>query len=256
MVIQFEKMNGAGNDFIMIDNQQGTIRLVPEWIRKLCDRRRGIGADGLILIEPENGADFRMRYYNSDGGEAEMCGNGARCAALFAKKLGLGRQDDDRVSLRFAAQPGLFDAKVESNRVSIRMTDATLFEQSVSLPVAGGTEIVHVINTGVPHAVVVESDVDSMSDREIVERGRLIRSHTRFAPQGANANFVSLRNDCTVTIRTYERGVEGETLACGTGAVAGALVAAHLHALHSPVSLITRGGEELKVSFTLEPNGA
>jgi diaminopimelate epimerase len=256
VIIHFEKMNGAGNDFIMIDNLRGEIGLTAERIRQLCDRRRGIGADGVILIESELDADFRMRYYNRDGGEAEMCGNGARCVVLFASRLGLGEREHGRVHLRFVAQPGRIEARVEEGRIALGMTDATSFEKSVSLPVARGAEIVHVINTGVPHAVVVEDDVETMSDGDVIDRGRAIRSHSRFDPDGANANFVSIHGDRAVRIRTYERGVEGETLACGTGAVAGAVVIAHLTGATSPLTMITQGGDELTVSFALNPTGA
>lgn len=256
MRIEFEKMNGAGNDFVMIDNLGGDIHLSASHIRRLCDRRRGIGADGVILLEEDSGADYRMRYYNSDGGEVEMCGNGARCAALFAVSLGLGRSQEGRTVLRFTAEPGLMEAAVDGPRVAIGMTDATAFEKDISLPVAQGSEIVHVINTGVPHVVVVEPHASTMSDREVFERGRAIRYHARFAPAGANANFVTVGDDGAVAIRTYERGVEEETLACGTGAVASAVVTAHLNELPSPVRLTTHGGEELTVSFDLEPAGA
>ncbi len=256
MRIEFEKMNGAGNDFILIDNRKGDIRLSPERIRALCDRRRGIGADGVILVESEGGVDFRMRYYNSDGGEAEMCGNGARCAARFAGSLGLGRRHEGGITLGFAAMPGTMEAQVEGSQVAVRMTDATHFEKSISLAVADRTEIVHFINTGVPHVVIEAASVDAIPDDEILERGRAIRYHARFAPDGTNVSFVSVSDDGAVGIRTYERGVEGETLACGTGAVAGALVAAHLTGRRSPVTMITHGGDELMGTFVLEPAGA
>jgi diaminopimelate epimerase len=256
MRIEFKKMNGAGNDFILIDNRQEDIALSDRGIRDLCDRRRGIGADGLILLESKDEADFRMRYYNSDGGEAEMCGNGARCVARFAAELGLGRHHEGKAVLRFATVPGIMEATVEGKMVAIRMTDATSFEKSVSLPVAQRTEIVHLIYTGVPHVVIEETDVDTIADGEILARGRAVRSHKRFTPDGTNVNFVSILDDGVVKIRTYERGVEGETLACGTGAVAGAVVAAHLTGGRSPVTMITHGGEELAVSFVPEPSGA
>jgi len=256
MRIEFEKMNGAGNDFIMIDNRDGLIQLAHTHIRQLCDRRRGIGADGVILLEPEPQADFRMRYYNRDGGEAEMCGNGARCVARFAASLGLGGRKDGKVVLRFATTPGLMGATVDEGHVTIEMTNATSFEKSVSLVVADRSEIVHVINTGVPHVVIETPDVNTIADDEILERGRRIRYHERFEPQGTNVNFVSVSPERAVEIRTYERGVEGETFACGTGAVAGAVVTAQLATTSSPVKMITRGGEELTVSFVVEPGGA
>lgn len=252
----FAKMNGAGNDFILIDNRKKNIRLGEEAVRFLCGRRRGIGADGLILLEPGGDVDFRMRYYNSDGREAEMCGNGARCVALFAGRLGLGNKADGETHLRFVARPGSMEATVRGDSVAVRMTDVTGYEEKVSILVAHREEIVHVINSGVPHAVVIESDISKLSNDAIVERGRAIRNHSRFSPGGANANFASVRPDGTVDVRTYERGVEAETLSCGTGSIATAVVAHHLGLSRSPVTLHTHGGESLVVSFTETKNGA
>ena len=159
MQLPFVKMNGAGNDFIVIDNRSGEIALSGAQIEALCDRRRGIGADGLLAIESAPGVDFRMRYYNRDGGEAEMCGNGARCIAWFAGELGLGSSDGGVRVLSFATIPGVVEARVDGSTVTVRMTDATSFEKSVSLVVAGREEIVHVMDTGVPHAIIEDPDV-------------------------------------------------------------------------------------------------
>ena len=256
MKMAFRKMNGAGNDFIMVDNRTVEISPGPEVIRRLCDRKRGIGADGVILIEDGNDVDFRMRYYNANGGEAEMCGNGARCAAIYAASLGLGRPDGDALHLRFVAAPGPMEARITGRRVALAMTDATDYQESICLQVAEDEEIVHFINTGVPHAVAIESDVGNLDDEAVSSRGRAIRAHSRFSPAGVNASFISLRADGGVDIRTYERGVEAETLACGTGAVAAAIVLHHLGRAESPVTLITHGGETLVVSFTGGPSGA
>ena len=256
MRISFTKMNGAGNDFIMIDNLDRSVGPKAEWVRELCDRRRGIGADGVILVEPGDDVDFRMVYYNSDGGEAEMCGNGARCASLFALSLGLGRREGERVRLSFIARPGRMEAMVHGGRAAISMTDANGLEKAVSLAVPGGAEIVHLINTGVPHAVCVVGDWERLVDRDIVMRGRAIRYHEKFAPSGVNADFVSVGENGKVAIRTYERGVEAETLACGTGSVAGAVVLSHLGLVASPVDLLTLGREVLTVSFSNAPGGA
>ncbi|MCZ6765732.1 MAG: diaminopimelate epimerase [bacterium] len=256
MRFPFAKMNGAGNDFILIDNRAENIQLGEEAIRFLCGRRRGIGADGLILLDPGGDVDFRMRYYNSDGREAEMCGNGARCVALFAGRLGLGHKADGETRLRFVARPGPMEATVRGGSVAVRMTDATGYEEKVSISVADREEIVHVINSGVPHAVAIETDISKLSNDAIVERGRAIRNHSRFSPGGANANFASVRPDGTVDIRTYERGVEAETLSCGTGAVATAVVVHRFGLSKSPVTLHTHGGESLVVSFTETKDGA
>jgi diaminopimelate epimerase len=256
MRIGFTKMNGAGNDFVMIHNRERTVRENREVVRALCDRRRGIGADGVILIEPEDGVDFRMVYYNSDGGEAEMCGNGARCASLFAASLGMGRREGDKIRLSFAARPGRMEATVRGGRAAVSLTDAVGFERSVTLAVPGGSEIVHLINTGVPHAVAVEDTCERLRSADIAARGRAIRYHEKFAPAGINADFVAVGEDGRLAIRTYERGVEEETLACGTGAVAAAVVLSHLGRVESPVDLVTLGKEVLTVSFEPTPKGA
>jgi len=256
MRISFTKMNGAGNDFVMIHDADRSLRASREWIRRLCERRRGVGADGVILVQPEEGVDFRMIYFNSDGGEAEMCGNGARCAALFAASLGLGRREGDEVGLSFVARPGRMQAKVRGGRAAISMTEASGFERAVSLEVPGGEEVVHLINSGVPHAVVVENNWDTLGDAEVAARGRAIRYHGKFAPAGVNADFVRVESGGMAAIRTYERGVEAETLACGTGAVAAAVVLAQLDLLQSPVRLVTLGRELLTVSFRKTPGGA
>lgn len=256
MRISFTKMNGAGNDFIMIDNRGRSVRPGAEWVRALCDRRRGIGADGVILIEPGDGVDFRMAYYNSDGGEAEMCGNGARCASLFAGGLGLGQHQGERVRLSFVARPGPMEAVVHAGRAAVSMTDAKGFEKAVTLSFPGGSEIVHLINTGVPHAVCVVDDWERLTGRDIAIRGRAIRYHEKFVPAGVNADFVWVDENGKVAIRTYERGVEAETLACGTGSIAGAVVLSHLGLAESPVDLLTLGREVLTVSFRQTPGGA
>jgi diaminopimelate epimerase len=256
MKIAFTKMNGAGNDFVMIDNRAGSVELATSTIRGLCERKRGIGADGVILIETGPGVDFRMRYFNSDGGEAEMCGNGARCAGWFAASLGIGTHSEKDTRLTFLSQAGEMAATVTGTRVAVSMTDATSFEKRVSVPVAGGEEIVHLINTGVPHAVRLEPDWHGLTDEQVVTRGRRIRLHEKFSPAGVNANFVSVGDDGLVKIRTYERGVEAETLACGTGSVAAAIVLAHLGLVQSPVRLVTYGGDGLSVSFHSTQDGA
>ena len=210
----------------------------------------------MILIEPPTEGDFRMRYYNADGGEAEMCGNGARCAARYASDLGLGEGANGHRQVRFTAQPGLMEAQVGEMTVAVTITAANGFEGNISLELAQGAEIVHFVNTGVPHAVVVVPNVDRMAQAKLDAQGRAIRRHPRFEPDVTNADFVSLKNDGTLLIRTYERGVEAETLACGTGAVAAAVVMAQLGHVKSPVALRTHGGDDLQVRFELTSEGA
>jgi diaminopimelate epimerase len=256
MRIHFTKMNGAGNDFVMIDNRDGRVRPTGQLIRSLCERKRGIGADGVILVETAKDADFRMRYYNSDGGEAEMCGNGARCVAYFASRLGLGKEGEGDTIVRFVASPGAMEAVVRRNRVAVSMTEASSCEMDVRLEFDDGSETVHVVDTGVPHAVAIETKWHGLDDNHVLTRGKRIRSHGRFSPAGVNADFVSVREDGAVTIRTFERGVEAETLACGTGAVAAAVVLSRIGMVESPVRLVTHGGETLHVSFNETPTGA
>ena len=242
MTLSFTKMNGAGNDFIMVDNRRNAFALTKEQIARLCDRHRGIGADGLIAAEPaQNGGDFRMRYYNADGGEAEMCGNGARCFARFASRLG-----GTKNGISFETIAGQVSAQLLEGQVRLQMSEPRGMQIDIPLNVAGEDLLVHFVNTGVPHAVVVVSDLESV---DVIKLGRGIRFHDRFAPSGTNANFIRANPDRTLSIRTYERGVEGETLACGTGVCASALVFHRLTGAAAPVQVQVRGGETLSVDF-------
>lgn len=241
-MIHFWKMNGAGNDFVMLDNRDGCHVLSQGQIAALCDRHRGVGADGLLAVEPAEGtADFRMRYYNADGGEAEMCGNGARCFARFANMLsGWGLE---RVS--FETPAGVIGATFHGEQVRLAMSDPHSLRMGLVLDVAGRALEVHFVNTGVPHAVVVVDDLESVP---VVEWGAALRYHREFQPKGTNANFLKVTPD-GIAIRTYERGVEGETLACGTGMVACALVHHLLNGAASPVKVKVKGGDTLEIGL-------
>jgi diaminopimelate epimerase len=242
MQLRFTKMNGAGNDFVLIDNRAGDVRLRPEQIARICDRHRGVGADGVLLLEPaQDGADFRMRYYNADGGEAEMCGNGARCFARFAKKIAGAR---DQMS--FETPAGVIGADVFGERVTLNMSDPTDLRLNVGLEIDGEDTLVHHINTGVPHVVLPVARVDMV---DVAAQGRAIRRHKMFSPKGTNVNFLEKRGPNRIAIRTYERGVESETLACGTGVVASALIFSVLENANRRVDVLVRGGSELSVSF-------
>jgi diaminopimelate epimerase len=241
-MLTFTKMNGAGNDFVMLDNRDGSLALDKAQIARLCDRHRGIGADGLLAIEPaQNGADFRMRYYNADGGEAEMCGNGARCFARFAQKV-TGRTG----SIAFETMAGVITAKFLGDLVQIQMSEPHSLRLDDALDAAGEKLTVHSVNTGVPHAVVFVPD---LAAAEVQKLGAALRYHPHFAPKGTNANFVQKLGPQSIAIRTYERGVEGETLACGTGMVACALVFHELTGAASPVQVQVRGGDTLEIGF-------
>jgi diaminopimelate epimerase len=246
--LQFTKMNGAGNDFVMLDNRDLRHALDKETIARLCDRHRGVGSDGLIAVEPAgNGADFKMRYYNADGGEAEMCGNGARCFARFAGRLA-GRKD----RLTFETMAGAIGADFVGDHVCLAMSKPHSYADAVELLAADEKLKVYFLNTGVPHAVVFVEDLEKT---DIVRIGRALRHHPHFAPKGTNANFVGELPGGGIVIRTYERGVEDETLACGTGVCASALVFARLTGAPSPVSVKVRGGDTLKVGFAVDGDG-
>lgn len=240
--IAFWKMSGAGNDFIIIDHRKPLIpqERMAEFARLVCRRKFSVGADGLFLIERSERADFKWRFFNADGSEAEMCGNGARCVARFAYMRGIAA-----ARMRFETLAGLVDATVADTQATIRMTPPHSFRFDRQLEVAGQMFMVHSVDTGVPHAVIFVDDIDAV---DVVGLGRQVRHHPAFAPAGTNVNFVGRAED-GFRIRTYERGVEDETMACGTGVVAAALIAAAKGRADSPVAMITSGGVALTVHF-------
>lgn len=229
MKIHFFKYQATGNDFVLIDNRSGKYSFSPDQIRRICDRRFGVGADGLMLIEKHPSAHFNLQYYNSDGSES-LCGNGSRAAVNMAASLGMVNG-----KARFEAYDGLHDAEIKDGIVRLKMNN-------VREVVKSGDD--YFINTGSPHIIRF---VRNVKDYPVYEEGRKIRYSESFAPGGTNANFVEIQGDNTIFVRTYERGVENETLSCGTGVTAAAL-AASLHHLQSPVSVRTLGGD-LKVEF-------
>jgi len=236
-------MNGAGNDFVLIDNRARKIKLSRDQVVRLCDRHRGVGADGAVLLVPSvsDQADWAWEFYNSDGSPGAMCGNGARCFSRFVQKLtGLTR------GFSFETEAGVITATFQRDDVTVSLTrpkDLRLNEQ-VALSI--GTQTIHSVNTGVPHAVLFVPDTDRVMVQQL---GSEIRHHAHFSPKGANVNLVQRLGPNHIRVRTFERGVEGETLACGTGVTAAALVSARLHGLTSPVKVQVQGGERLEVSF-------
>ncbi len=241
-MLRFTKMNGAGNDFVMIDNRAGEVRLEPEQIVRICDRHRGVGADGILLLEKgSNGADFRMRYYNRDGGEAEMCGNGARCFARFANKIAKAP-----AKISFQTPAGLIRGELQGELVTLQMSEPKDLSLDIDVVASGSNEHVHFINSGVPHVVV---PVSIVADVDVRKRGEALRRHAKFSPAGANVNFIEKRGPKKISIRTYERGVEDETLACGTGVVASALIFAATEKVDGPIGITVRSGSELAVDF-------
>jgi diaminopimelate epimerase len=244
--IPFYKMHGGGNDFVLIDHRARFISEAgqPEFARRVCHRQMGAGADGLILIEDTPTADFRWRFYNADGSEPEMCGNGGRCAARFAVLAGIAPAE-----MTFETLAGAIAASVRGRRVKLLLAGVGDLRLEQTIPLEETTLLGHFIKVGVPHVAVPVAD---LSQTPVTGWGRAVRFHPRFAPAGTNVNFVRVEGPQTLRIRTYERGVEDETLACGTGAVASALIAARLGQVISPVTVHTRGGEALTVYFTPE----
>ncbi len=241
----FSKMSGSGNDFILMDHREVPWQGwdLPEMARRLCKRRISVGADGLILLVPPRDPShaFAWRFFNADGSEAEMCGNGARCAARFAFLKGLAP-----AKMQFETLAGVIEARVEGEEVRVRLGDPSQMRPELRVIVHNRDHALVFMDTGVPHAVAFVDDVEEV---DVVNLGRVLRHHDAFAPRGTNADFVQVVDRGTLRMRTYERGVEDETLACGTGAVASA-IAAHLKGqVEPPVSVITRSGRALRIHF-------
>ena len=240
--IPFMKLSGAGNDFVIIDNRQ---KIVPyegtDFVAKVCRRRMSVGADGVLLVENSNVADFKMRYFNADGGEVETCGNGARCISKFAYVNGIvGEQ------MRFETRAGIYESEIVGANVKVGMGAPTNLRLSFPLKLKDGLHTVCFANTGVPHVVFF---VEDLAGADVVDLGRQTRYHDDFKPAGTNANFVHIQDANAITIRTYERGVEDETLACGTGSIAAAVIAAALGKATSPVAVTTASKSVLTIHF-------
>ncbi|MFZ4438154.1 MAG: diaminopimelate epimerase [Syntrophales bacterium] len=248
-MIEFYKMSGSGNDFILIDNRDGSLAVgdVVEFVKSVCQRKISVGADGLFLIEKSDRVDFRWRFYNADGSEAAMCGNGARCAARFAYLSGIA---GERMSFETGA--GIIDAEVRGDIVKVRLTEPFALVMDDEIRIENTTLFIHSINTGVPHVVHFVRDPD---DFDVFNTGRAIRRHEHYQPAGTNANFAAVLDNHTLRVRTYERGVEDETLACGTGSVASALIAARKGLVESPVDVRVQSGETLRIHFERTEEG-
>ncbi len=241
--IEFWKMSGSGNDFILIDNREGVVAETEmgRLVERVCRRRESVGADGVIFVVPSNRCDFAWRFFNADGGEVEMCGNGGRCVSRFAHLKGIAGP-----RMTFETLAGPVSAEVSGRTVKVLMPRPKGLTLDVGIDLQPGWERVDFVNTGVPHVVV---HVEDLERHPVVEHGRAVRYHAHFAPAGTNANFMQVLGRHSVRLRTYERGVEDETLACGTGAIASALTAAVRGEVASPVEVATRGGEILIIHF-------
>ena len=268
--LEFSKLQAAGNDFILINAMPPVLRRqrlnYKTLARKYCPRKSGIGADGVLVIEPAKKEAFRMRIFNPDGSEAEMCGNGARCVALWAKskipptpRLRLRRTGKNQKSktIEFITKAGVIKAEVRGQNsnftgcgeVRIKMTEIFGMKFDLPIKVSGRTMKVNYINTGIPHTVVFAEGLDTI---DVASLGRQIRFHNKFAPRGTNVDFVEMLGEDFIKIRTYERGVEAETLACGTGVVAAALITSYKLKTtnrRGKFKVLTKSGEKLKVYF-------
>ena len=264
--IPFMKLSGAGNDFIVVDNRNRAVDpgKMSAFVTSVCTRHLSVGADGLIFIEKAPKAHFRWRFYNNDGGKADFCGNGARCVARFAYLKRIAPK-----KMRFEGTAGVVEAMVDGESVTVRVPDPTGLRLNIRLDIPphrgrradqaaqsqpshiGMTLEGHAINTGVPHFVYFVHDT---STAEVIGLGRQIRHHPAFRPAGTNVDFVEVVDRRTIRIRTYERGVEDETLACGSGAIASALVAAVVHKVESPVAVVPLSRRPMAVSFRMDGN--
>ncbi len=243
--IVFTKASGAGNDFIIIDNMSRALQTDKSILaRKLCSRFFGVGGDGLLLLEPSSTAQFTMEYYNSDGSYGGMCGNGGRCVARYAFLHSLAPQ-----RMSFEALDFIYKAEVAGERVILTMKDPDNVREMSNIRVDDESYHAFFVNTGSPHVVVF---VDDLTVVPVEQVGRMIRHDPLFSSGGTNVNFVQLIDSNSVRIRTYERGVESETLACGTGSVAAAVISHSVKGMKLPINVLTQGGEYLKVHGTTD----
>ena len=253
--IEFTKMSGAGNDFVVVDNRDGVIHDPTRFAVVLCDRRRGIGADGLLLLERSAAADFGMKYYNADGTYGGMCGNGGRCISRFAYHKGIVTSPE----VKFEALDYVYAASIGTTEVELRMKPPVRLSLRKEIELSVGRLLVHFVDTGSPHCVIFLDEnktLGSLFALRVTSIGSEIRNNKEFLPEGVNANFVEIESSTKIAIRTYERGVEAETLACGTGSVASAIVAAEVKKVLSPVSVGVQSGEFLKVNFKNAAKGS
>ncbi len=247
--ISFTKMVASGNDFAIIERSPQSIINSPQILaRRICDRKFGVGADGLLLLGKSKIADVKMRIFNPDGSEAEMCGNGARCLALYAKRYTLNAKH----KITIETKAGIIESEVKNENVKIKLTDPKGIKLDVPIKINNRILKINFINTGVPHAVIFVEGLDKV---DIVNLGRQVRYHKAFVPEGTNVDFVEALSNGSIKVRTYERGVEDETLACGTGAVAAALLYAIRYTLYAnQVDVHTKSGEILKIYFSKKKN--
>jgi len=249
MKIPFTKMSGAGNDFVVVDNRNDIITDRVKFAIASCNRRLGIGADGLLLLEKSSKADFLMRYYNADGSDGGMCGNGGRCIAKFAYELGVVKKE----IFTFIALDYVYEAqRISAELYELKMKTPSGKKLSQKINVNGHSLTANFIDTGSPNCVIFldeNLELSSMDKVNVFGLGREIRYHNVYQPKGVNVNFVSIEGASSIKVRTYERGVEDETLACGTGSIASAVVSAMRNNWSGPVTVNVRSGEDLEIAF-------
>ncbi len=243
--IHFRKMSGAGNDFILIDNRQYNLNNIEKLVRKWCQRRTGIGADGLILIEESEKSDFAISYFNADGGEAALCGNGTRCAAMEGYRLKLANK-----KMQIQTKAGIIECEIiDKENVKIAMPIPTNLRLNLMVMINQDKQIVNFVNIGVPHTILFYDDIEKIP---LLKIAPILRHHSLWGDDGANVNIAQIINKQTIKIRTYERGVENETLACGTGATATAYIANILKLVTPPIYIKTASNETLTIHFLNE----
>jgi diaminopimelate epimerase len=242
-------MVATGNDFIVAELRAGDLGL-KNLAKNLCDRKYGVGADGLLILEKSKVADIKMRIFNADGSEAEMCANGARCVALW---LSAKHKNKKNVGFSIETKSGIIQSEVSGGNVKIKLTDPKNLKLNIPIKINQRNLRVNFINTGVPHTVIF---VQGLKNLDVCGLGGKIRYHSHFKPAGTNANFVEVFSNNSIGVRTYERGVEDETLACGTGSAAAALITAQKLQPKKikKIEVSTAGGELLKVYFEKKEN--
>lgn len=249
MKIPFWKMHGAGNDFVLVDDRKLTVPVADKaWLAAIGQRRTGVGCEGIILIQPSARAHFTMRFFNPDGSEVDMCGNGARCVARLAYDLKVAP-----ASMTFETGAGIIAAEMVGDRVRLGMTVPGDWRLNQVIDLDGRKRPYGFVNSGVPHVVM---PLEQLEQEDVAKTGAAIRYHKDFAPRGTNANFIQVTGPDTLKIRTYERGVEAETLACGTGIVASGLIAGRMGWVKPPVKVTCAGGDVLEVGYVLTADGA
>jgi len=241
--MEFSKIVGAGNDFVIMDNRDNKIYKKKTFAKKICNRKFGVGADGLILLENSKRADFKMRIFNPDGSEAEMCGNGLRCLVRFIKEENILKTKE----IKIETKAGIYYTQIDEDKIKIKMNIIGKPKMDIKISVKGENYTCYYLNTGVPHTVIFVKNIEKVKVEEI---GPEIRYSEIFKPKGTNVDWVEVINQKSIRIRTYERGVEGETLACGTGIVAGAIISFLTGKISPPVNVIPASGEILKVYFS------